>query len=308
MTILFISKDENLYSSRRFLTAGRKAGVDIRYVNPLELSIFLDCCKRYGLYHKNKPIERPSAVINRFGTRGYPFGHILSCYCEIFNIPVINPFNAVLYGKNKILSLNLAKESGLPLPATYIPEYAADLSDCLEDKLRPPYIIKLQSGSQGIGVMLAKDMQTLQAIADYLWDRNEIFIIQNYYDETEKEFDIRLLFFDVDFLGAFAKRPAGHDFRSNFHRGGEVLPYTPDADLISKARKMLYVSGLRFAGIDFLITREGKSIFLEINESPGFEAFEKINGRNVAEKVISKLLRDLDKPSVEKESTTTADY
>ncbi len=293
MNVLLISKDRGLYTTKRFLEASGKMNMDLNYVNPLEISINLNDKKKYQLFVKNQAIEMPDAVINRFGARGYPFGFLIGYYCKINGIPIINPFDSVIYGKNKFVSLNIARELQIEIPPTFFPAYASDLASAVENKVKPPFIIKIQTGTQGIGVMLARDTETMQAIADYLWDKNEIFMIQHFFNACEKKFDVRLLFFDQEYLGAYSRESKTEEFRSNFHRGGNVFRYDPGLDLISRSRLLMKKTGLRFAGIDYIIKRDGNPVFLEINESPGFEAFEKIHGASVAEKVLNLLADSL---------------
>lgn len=297
MKIYLLSKDENLYTTRRFINAGSHLGIDLEHLNPLFIGINMND-QSSELYYENKRKDPPHGIINRFGIRGYPYGALISHFCKANEIPAINPFDSIIFGKNKIIALNIAKKLKILIPDTFIPPYASDLR-AIERKVPPPYIVKIQSGTQGIGVMLARDIPTLQGIADYLWDKNEIFMIQHFFDDKEMDIEVRLLFFDYHLLGGFSKKSHYNDFRSNFHRGGNIKPYKPGHDLIEKCHTLLRSTGIRFAGIDFIIKKDKKAVFLEINESPGFEAFEKVNGKYVAEKVIklfAKSIEDHNKP------------
>jgi len=275
------------------MDAAGKLAIDMKYINPLAVSIKLDNKSKFQMYAENKPLPVPTAVINRFGVRGYAFGYLVGHYCKACAIPLINPFDSVIYGKNKFISLNIARELGIEIPVTFFPAYASDLSAHIAGKVRPPFIVKIQTGTQGIGVMLARDAGTMQAISDYLWDKNEIFIIQHFIDKSERLYDVRLLFFDNEFLGAFSKVSRKDEFRANFHRGGNVSGYDPERALIDQSLQLMKKTGLRFAGIDYIIKKDKSPVFLEINESPGFEAFENIHGRFVAERVLEMLANSL---------------
>jgi len=289
MTYLLLSKDATLYSVRRFMQAARAMRVPLQYVNPLELSISQGR-GGFTLLHKGRPLPRLSGVINRFGPRGLAFGRLVSHFCAVAGIPVINPFTSLIYSKNKFHTLCRARALSIPVPDTCIPAFAGDLHNPRALQIPPPYVVKVMVGTQGIGVVKAGDLQALQSVADYLWARAELFMIQHLYQADEIQADVRLLFLGPQCLGGVQKQPSTQDFRGNFHRGSTFSRFMPGAQMEKQARRLVEDAGVLFAAVDFLLLKNGEALLLELNDSPGFEGFESCHGRFVAEKVLEFLL------------------
>lgn len=54
------------------------------------------------------------------------------------------------------------------------------------------------------------------------------------------------------------------------------------------AVKAATIMGLEFAGVDLIRSKDGPLV-LEVNSSPGLEGIEKVNGPQIAEKIIGYL-------------------
>ena len=66
---------------------------------------------------------------------------------------------------------------------------------------------------------------------------------------------------------------------------GAAEPFSPPDALRDLASRAAGAVGLRFAGVDVLVTRKGFQV-LEVNGSPGFAGFEKATGIDTAGEVV----------------------
>ncbi len=76
--------------------------------------------------------------------------------------PTFNPFPIVQMIRNKIVTLRLLIEHGVPVPATFVSADAERLAPLLDDG---PIVVKPYMGSRGIGVARVTDRQELLAAA-----------------------------------------------------------------------------------------------------------------------------------------------
>jgi glutathione synthase/RimK-type ligase-like ATP-grasp enzyme len=89
-------------------------------------------------------------------------------------------------------------------------------------------------------------------------------------------------------LGAVERRSAG--WRTNFSRGGEVVPFTLPAEWADLALRAARAVGAEYAGVDLLPSRDGRVYVLEVNGIPGWEGLQKATGIDVAGAVVDQLL------------------
>ena len=82
------------------------------------------------------------------------------------------------------------------------------------------------------------------------------------------------------------RRVSDGDFRTNVSRDGRGEAHVVTDLEAEWALRAAAATGTRFAGIDILYDRDGQGFVIEVNAVPGWQAFQKVTGMDVAGVVI----------------------
>jgi ribosomal protein S6--L-glutamate ligase len=147
-----------------------------------------------------------------------------------------------------------------------------------------PHIIKLATGTQGIGVILSESKSNAESIIEAFQRTEEKVMIQKFIAES-KGCDVRVFIIDGEVIGVMKRQAKPGEFRSNIHRGASsiVVKLTKEEEEI--ALKATAIMGLKIAGVDMLQSSEGPMV-LEVNASPGLEGIESTTQIDIAKKMI----------------------
>lgn len=190
---------------------------------------------------------------------------------------------AISRSRDKLRSLQLLSKSGVGIPKTIFSR-ETDRVDDLLNHFEPPVIIKLASGTQGNGVVLAETRKVARSVIQAFYVNDTSFLIQEFIRESAGT-DIRAFVVGNKVVASMERQSLDDDFRSNIHQGGEgrIVKLTDEERRMAlRAAKAM---GLAICGVDLMRSERGPLV-LEVNSSPGLEGIEKITGRNVAAKII----------------------
>src|SRR5690606_31430851 len=87
----------------------------------------------------------------------------------------------------------------------------------------PPVILKLLSGTQGIGVIKAETVEQARSTIETLWSLGEGVLVQKFVAESRGH-DVRAIVVDDRVVAAMHRHARDDEFRSNLHRGGSSTP------------------------------------------------------------------------------------
>jgi RimK family alpha-L-glutamate ligase len=102
--------------------------------------------------------------------------------------------------------------------------------------------------------------------------------------------DIRAFVVGERVLGAIERRSEG--WRTNFSRGGRVVPHALSPEWADLALRAARAVGAEYAGVDLLPAEDGRVFVLEVNGIPGWEGLQQATGLDVAGAVVDQLLRE----------------
>lgn len=194
------------------------------------------------------------------------------------------------YSINKVADLFRLSLAGLPLPNTrHTRDYAE--FERLAQELGYPVIIKPTCSGKGIGVTQIKDSNQLeQYISQVSQEGHEAgrYLIQQY---IPYQYDLRVLIIGPH-IYTMRRIPRNGDFRANFSLGGTVELFNPSEEIQSLARKALRAVGMSVAGVDVLITPDGKQYILEVNHNPGFLGMEKATNENIGRLYLENAIKE----------------
>ena len=195
-----------------------------------------------------------------------------------------NTAQGISNSRDKLRSLQILSRPDIGIPET---TFVRDRSDVVPAILRvggAPVIIKLLEGTQGIGVMLAPDAKTAEAMLETLQSAKQNVLLQKFVAESRGR-DVRALVVGDRVVAAIRRVAQGDEFRSNVHRGGIAEPVELTEDYELAAVRSAQIMGLRVAGVDMLEGAEGPLI-LEVNSSPGLQGIETATGLDIAGAII----------------------
>jgi ribosomal protein S6--L-glutamate ligase len=283
MKIAILSRNPNLYSTRRLVEAGVQRKHEILVVDHTKCDLIIEKRKPVIIY-KGKNLEQIDAVIPRIGASVTFYGTAVVRQFEMMKVFTAIESQALLRSRDKLRSLQILSRAGLGLPKTVFTNYSRNVKEIVQAAGGAPVVVKLLEGTQGLGVVLAETDNAAESVIDAFNGLKVRVIVQEFIAEA-KGADIRAFVVDGVVVGAMKRQAKKGEFRSNLHRGGtaEVIELTEEEE--NAALKAARVMGLGICGVDMLQSKNGPLI-LEVNSSPGLEGIEKATGKNIAKTII----------------------
>lgn len=283
MKIAILSRNKELYSTRRLVEAAKERGHEVHVVDYLRCYMNITAAQP-SIQYKSHILEEVDAIIPRIGANRTFYGTAILRQFETMGKYSINSSLAITRSRDKLRSQQLLVMKGVNMPATGFAHAASDINDLIDLVGGPPLIIKLIEGTQGVGVVLAETRKAAKSVAQTLRGLNANIILQEYIAES-KGADIRCFVVGDRVVASMQRVAAPGEFRANLHRGGtaEMIRITKtEREAAIKAAKIM---GLGMAGVDFIRSKRGPLI-LEINSSPGLEGIENATKKDIASIII----------------------
>ena len=289
MNIVILSRNENLYSTRRLIEEGENRGHDIEIIDPLKCDLIIEK-EKPTIYYKDRYLNYVDAIIPRIGASVTFFGCAVVRQFEMMNVFTTVTSEAIIRSRDKLRSFQRLSKSGVGMPKTVFTNYSRDVEEVINHVGGTPVIIKLLEGTQGLGVVLAETKNAAESVLEAFNGLQARVIVQEYIEEANGA-DLRALIVDGQVVGAMKRQGKEGEFRSNLHRGGSsnyVKLTEPELKLAIKAARVLK---LPVCGVDMLESKRGPLI-LEVNSTPGLEGIETATKKNIARAIITFIERN----------------
>lgn len=284
MNIFILSVSENIYSTKRIYDEAVKRGHNVSIINHLRCSIKLSNGKRQIMYHGENIIDEPDVIIPRIGASATRHGAAVVKEFEMNDVYSTARSLGILRAQNKVRTLQIMNRKTIPIPDTVFSVNPENIKEQIELLGGAPVIIKLQEGTQGMGVMLAESKKSAKSIIDTFYRMNMSILLQEFIKESNSE-DIRIFVAGDKVISSMKRKGLEDDFRSNIHRGGTGFK----ADISDKEKTMAIKAanylGLPIAGVDLIRSKRGP-LLIEVNSTPGLQGIEAYTKVNVAEGII----------------------
>ena len=293
MKIFVLSVGENIYSTKRLVDEAEERGHHVRVINHTKCSVYLGRGKPQIIFNGENIINQADTIIPRIGASVTRHGAAIVKEFEMNGVYSTARSLGILRAYNKVRTLQIMNRKNIPIPQTVFSTDAKSISQQIELLGGPPIIIKLQEGTQGLGVILAETKKSAKSIMDTFYNMNTSFMMQEFIEESNGE-DIRAIVVGNQVVAAMKRKGEVGEFRSNIHRGGtgEIADITDkEARIALRAAKYL---GLPVAGVDMIRSKRGP-LLIEVNASPGFQGVEAYTKVNIAEHVIKFLEKNVRK-------------
>ena len=215
----------------------------------------------------------------------------------------VNTLESIEACENKFVTAQIMENHGLPVPKYALVPDENSIDTALKDiGGNFPVVMKLLSGSQGIGVSIVDSYASLKSVYQTikkLNPENEILI----QEKIDSGFDLRIQVLikklntigsrksNVSILGTMKRSAVKQDFRTNYSLGGSVSKYNLSKDLEQLAIDAASAVGCHWCGVDIMIDKKTKKPYiLEVNASPGTEGISKVIGKPIVEDVLDYIL------------------
>ncbi|MGB5362103.1 MAG: RimK family alpha-L-glutamate ligase [Aureibaculum sp.] len=287
MNIFILSVDENIYSTKRLFDEALNRGHTVRVINHTKCSVKLGKGRPQIIFDGKNIIDEPDAIIPRIGASVSRHGAAVVKEFEMNGVFSAARSLGILRAQNKVRTLQIMNRKNIPIPQTVFSIDPQNIDEQIELLGGPPVIIKLQEGTQGLGVILAESAKSAKSIIDTFYNMNASILLQEYVEESNGE-DIRAIVVGNKVVAAMKRMGEKGDFRSNIHRGGTgELVELSDKEKRIALRATKYLS-LPVAGVDMIRSKKG-AMLIEVNASPGLQGVEAYTKVNVAEHIIKYL-------------------
>jgi ribosomal protein S6--L-glutamate ligase len=289
VNIVILSRNENLYSTRRLIEEGEGRGHIIEVIDPLKCDIIIEK-EKPTIYYKDRYLDYVDAIIPRIGASVTFFGCAVVRQFEMMNVFTSVTSDAIIRSRDKLRSFQRLSKAGIGMPKTVFTNYSRDVEEVISHVGGTPVIIKLLEGTQGLGVVLAETRNAAESVLEAFNGLQARALVQEYIAEA-KGADLRALVVDGHVVGAMKRQGREGEFRSNLHRGGsaEIVKLT-EAE-IKVAMKASRALKLPVCGVDMLQSGRGP-LLLEVNSTPGLEGIESATGKNIAKSIITYIERN----------------
>lgn len=256
---------------------------------------------RYGVVIPGFKHSLPDAVF----VRGVPGGtleqvilrlDILHALREI-GVPVYNDARAIERSVDKAITSFLLKRAGIPTPATWVCESAAQARAVLlrETAAGRELVLKPLFGSQGLGLRRLKSGMDIPDLSEY----SGAAYLQSFIDCGDGHWhDFRVLVVGGTARAAMLRR--GTSWVNNVAQGGKCEKTQLDETLQRLAQDAARVVGMDYAGVDLMRDRDGKLYVIEVNGIPAWRGLQGVCLENLAQHLVDDLLaRKLPQASME---------
>jgi len=283
MKLAILSRGPKLYSTRRLREAAIERGHKVKVFDTLRFGLYL----RQGepdLTYRGKHISDYDAIIPRIGNSVTFFGSSVVRQFEQMGVFCLNTAESILASRDKLSSMQALSRHDIGIAETAFVRNQKDILQGIQEMGGAPVVIKLLSGTQGVGVILAESDKVAEAIIETLSSVQQNVLVQKFVSESKGR-DIRAFVVGDRVVAAMRRTAVGQEFRSNVHRGGRTEVVELDEDYERTAVRAAHILGLKVAGVDMLEGKDGP-VIMEVNSSPGLEGIEGATGLDIAGEIV----------------------
>ena len=298
MRIYILSRNENLYSTKRLEEEAIKKGWEVRVIDYLKCTIEI-MKGELLINYEGKVLPVPDAIIPRIGASRTFYGTAMVRHFEMMDVFSTSGNLAIARSRDKLRSLQVLSRNDVDMPKTVFASNQSNAKDVIALSGGTPLILKILEGTQGVGVVLVDSKKAAKSVLDAFYGMDVNLLVQEYIEEAGGS-DIRVFVVDGEVVAAMKRQGAEGDFRSNLHQGGNATIYKLNRKEKVTAIAAAKAMGLGVCGVDMIISKRGPLV-MEVNSSPGLEGIEKSTNINVAAKIMDYIEKNI-KPS---DSTST---
>jgi ribosomal protein S6--L-glutamate ligase len=284
MRVYILSRNKELYSTKRLVEAAEERGWEVRVIDYLKCSIEI-MKDELKINYLGKELPTPDAIIPRIGASRTFYGAAMVRHFEMMDVFSVTGSLAIKRSRDKLRSLQILSKNGVDMPKTVFASNKSNAKDVIKLSGGAPLVLKILEGTQGVGVVLVDSEKAAKSVLDAFYGMDVNLLVQEYIEEAGGA-DIRALIVGGEVVGAMKRQGAEGDFRSNLHQGGSATAYKLSRKEKAMALAAAKAMGLGICGVDMIPSSRGPLV-MEVNSSPGLEGIEKSTKIDIAGKIMS---------------------
>jgi len=285
MKIAILSRNPELYSTRRLVESAKKRGHEVVVINYTKCNLIMEKAKP-SIFYEGAYLEDIDIIIPRIGASVTSYGSAVIRHFGLLGVPTLLTSTALIRSRDKLRTMQMISTSGIGMPKSVFARHpkSDDVKNLIKEVGGTPVILKLLQGTHGTGVIKADSVSSAKSAVEAFSGIKQDLIVQEFIAEAGGK-DIRAFVVDGQVVGAMERQSEGDEFRSNLHKGGSARPIELDKKAIATATEVTKHLGLKVAGVDMMMSDKGPLV-IEVNSSPGLQGIERATGVDIAEKII----------------------
>ncbi|MDD3817746.1 MAG: 30S ribosomal protein S6--L-glutamate ligase [Thiovulaceae bacterium] len=283
MRVYILSRNKELYSTKRLVEAAKERGWEVRVIDYLKCSIEI-MKGELKVNYQGHELPVPDAIIPRIGASRTFYGTAIVRHFEMMGAFSTSGSLAISRSRDKLRSLQILSSNDVDMPRTVFASNKSSAKDVIALSGGAPLILKILEGTQGIGVVLVDSEKAAKSVLDAFYGLEVNLLVQEFIEEAGGS-DIRAFVVDGEVVGAMKRQGAEGDFRSNLHQGGSAQAHKLTRKEKATALLAAKAMGLGVCGVDMIPSKRGPLV-MEVNSSPGLEGIEKSTGIDIAGKIM----------------------
>ncbi len=293
MLIYILSRNKNLYSTKRLVEAAEQKGWKVEVIDYLKCTIEI-MKGELLINYLGKILPTPDAIIPRIGASRTFYGTAMVRHFEMMDVFSTSGNLAIARSRDKLRSLQVLSKNSVDMPKTIFASNKSSAKDVIALSGGAPLVLKITEGTQGVGVVLVDSEKAAKSVLDAFYGMDVNILVQEFIEEAGGA-DIRAFVVDGEVVGAMKRQGAEGDFRSNLHQGGSATSYKLNRKEKSTALAAAKAMGLGVCGVDMIPSSRGPLV-MEVNSSPGLEGIEKSTKIDIAGKIMEYIEKNVTPP------------
>lgn len=283
MIVYILSRNPNLYSTKRLVESAKQRDWDVRVIDYLRCSIEI-MKGELKINYLGEQLPIPDAIIPRIGASRTFYGTAMVRHFEMMDVFTVTGSLAISRSRDKLRSLQILSKSDVDMPKTVFASNKSTAKDVIALSGGAPLVLKILEGTQGVGVVLVDSEKAAKSVLDAFYGMDVNLLVQEFIEEAGG-CDIRVLIVGGEIVGAMKRQGAEGDFRSNLHQGGSAKAHKLTRKEKTTALAAAKAMGLGVCGVDMIPSSRGPLV-MEVNSSPGLEGIEKSTDIDIAGKIM----------------------
>ncbi|MGA1941312.1 30S ribosomal protein S6--L-glutamate ligase [Arcobacter sp. YIC-310] len=290
MRVYVLSRNKNLYSTKRLVEAGEQRGWEIKVIDYLKCTIEI-MKGELVINYLGKVLPTPDAIIPRIGASRTFYGTAMVRHFEMMDVFSTSGNLAIARSRDKLRSLQVLSKNDVDMPKTVFASNMSSSKDVIALSGGAPLVLKILEGTQGVGVVLVDSEKAAKSVLDAFYGMDVNLLVQEFIEEAGGA-DIRAFVVGGEVVGAMRRQGAEGDFRSNLHQGGTAVAHKLSRKEKSTALAAAKAMGLGVCGVDMIPSSRGPLV-MEVNSSPGLEGIEKSTQIDIAGKIMDYIEKNI---------------
>src|ERR1700760_4463171 len=136
----------------RFDAVADKLGIDLSVLKPREFDLVVNHGQEWSATYDGRSLCKPDAILCRTGAETNYFTLAVLRHFERQGVMLFNGSQAVEAVADKLQTLQILAQRGLPIPKTILGKFPVDVN-LVERELGFPVVVKTLKGTRGAGVV-----------------------------------------------------------------------------------------------------------------------------------------------------------